>query len=85
MSLGKIDHRFQEESVAGILYSTVEKVEPTDITFWGSQVVVLHLNVPGHPEDRYYMELCLSEIGIGLLEEVDENVEPTHAEQPESS
>jgi hypothetical protein len=84
-STAQINRAFREERVGGILLDTVRGVVPSDERFFDSPVVFIRLNVPTHRIDRDGMELCLSELGIGLLEPVLEETEEDAAETHQGS
>jgi hypothetical protein len=64
-----LDRAFKTGSVGGILYDVVKAVETTSGTYDGLPVIRLKLRVPSDRVERAGMDLCLSEIGIGLLDQ----------------
>jgi hypothetical protein len=68
--LDTITRRWEGEHCAGIIYETVKEMIHTGDTFFNEPALLLRLAIPKDREERYYMELCLHELGIELLNNV---------------
>lgn len=73
LSVPKLKRAFRRKQVGGILYETVGEIIPTKRKEWGRNVILIELTVPTNYIDRAGMELCLTELGVGLLDPVNDN------------
>lgn len=64
-----ISRAFKVGNVGGLLYEVVEAIEETPGTYDGLPVIRVKLRIPKDRVERAGMDLCLSEIGIGLLDQ----------------
>lgn len=64
--VGDILRAFREERVGLILYESVGLLAPTGKVFGGRKVILLQLKVPKGYD--WAVDVCLSEIGVGLLD-----------------
>jgi hypothetical protein len=65
LSPKQIANAFKQQKVGGILLDTVLDIVPSE-----DSTIFIWLKMPSHRMDRDGMEVCLSEIGIGLLEPI---------------
>lgn len=59
-----------KEDVAIVLLENVEAIEESGVWENGKRVVRVRLTLPPDKVDRYMVDLCLTEIGLGLLDPV---------------
>lgn len=71
--ISEVHRAFREERVAGVLYDAVGRIVPTKETYEGLKVIKIQIR---YPQDRlgvYYTNVCLSELGVGLLDAVPDS------------
>ena len=62
---------FREENVGIVLLENVEQIEECG-EHSGLRVILLKLRYPRHPFDRLLVDTCLTEVGVGLIDPVQE-------------
>lgn len=67
--------RFREETVAGQLLEMVEDFGDEEQDEGGQRVIFVKLRYPDADDERYLADVCLTEVGIGLIERTTEEME----------
>lgn len=68
----ELRRKFRKQDVGGVLLEHVRGFKSTDQTYWDERVIMIKLCPCEDRTLQAGIDLCLSEIGIGLLEPVTE-------------